>query len=439
MSSVLFQEVEVPADGDCFYYALLVAVGVLDDKDLYEVGSLGIMVVSKRARAAAKKLRAWMLQALERPEVRDLFNAHRAEFAYEGELNDLRQRLGGTAYAEEAEVKLAAVLFDLNLFVDMQNPEIKDEYSWAVVAPDRATVYVRSLGLRNCRDNAVAMKLDASGKHYTPLRWTNKACLRRLHKHFLSVYPDTAQEPDVAQKALAEYLDELVAAGNDCLTLQKTCDKRKCDPTGMDEPKCRKKLTKVLRKKLHKLIDDVPKSEDYFSDFCWGISIPQCVYVSDYCQVIQNFKDPAGASVCAPKLADSSEPDADESTRPAPAKAKAKAKATAGAKAKAKAKARSTSESLQAVSEHADSSDLEAGTESHEIPAGTYDVSTCGNLADLLRKTHAFADKKPENYTSVFNQGFFETTTIKELLTTKKLIFNEKVSWPWKAGHCKIA
>jgi hypothetical protein len=94
---------------------------------------------------------------------------------------------------------------------------------------------------------------------------------------------------------------------------------------------------------------------------------------------------------------------------------------------------------LQAAKEQSESSDYQTEPVPHAIAAGTYDVCTCGNLAELLREANAFANKSPENYTSIFNQGIFKTTTIKRLLTTKALIFNKKVTWPWKAGHCKIA
>jgi len=172
----VLKEVPVPGDGDCFYYALLVAVGALDAAALWEAGPRG-RGVSRRAKAAATELRALFLQALERPRVRDHFRL------YEGELSNLRRRLSGNEYAEDAEVKLAAVLFRLRLHVYI--PSLKEDQRWATVAPDAPATYGSGLGLRRCHASDVVMRLDLETKHYTPMRWTDEACLRRLQERFL--------------------------------------------------------------------------------------------------------------------------------------------------------------------------------------------------------------------------------------------------------------
>jgi len=171
------KEVPVPGDGDCFYYALLVAVGALGAAALRGDGGARSRGVGRRAKAAANELRALFLQALERPSVRERFRQ------YEGELSDLRRRLSGNEYAEDAEVKLAALLFRLRLHVYI--PSLKEDQRWATVAPDAPTTHGSGLGLLRCRASDVVMRLDLRTKHYTPMRWTDEACLRRLHERFL--------------------------------------------------------------------------------------------------------------------------------------------------------------------------------------------------------------------------------------------------------------
>jgi hypothetical protein len=172
MQSDLFEEVQVPGDGDCFYYALLVAVGVLNETTLWEEHK---RKASSRAKVAAKKLRNLFLQALERPTVKNHFRQ------YDTELHDLRQRLSENQYAEDAEVKLAAVLFRLRLHVYL--PDNRKDIQWGTVAPDAPIKYGDALGLHRCHRSDVVMMLRQ--KHYTPLRWTDENCLQRLHTHFL--------------------------------------------------------------------------------------------------------------------------------------------------------------------------------------------------------------------------------------------------------------
>jgi len=172
MSSDLFKEVDVPGDGDCFYYALLVTVGVLNETTLWDAHE---RKASGKAKAAAKELRNLFLQALERPTLRDHFRQ------YDTELRDLKLRLIGNEYADTAEVKLAAVLFRLRLHV--YTPENTGNFQWATVAPDVPIKYGNALGLRRCHRSDVVMMLRS--QHYTPLRWTDENCLRRLHERYL--------------------------------------------------------------------------------------------------------------------------------------------------------------------------------------------------------------------------------------------------------------
>lgn len=287
---------------------------------------------------------------------------------------------------------------------------------------------------------------------------------------------DAAQLPDdgdleysdasEALEALEKKLGELEAEGENCLTKQKECDKRRCETTDMVGYKCKKKITKVLRKQLHELVDNV-KQEYHFD--CQHFPMPWCMYLSDYCNVIPNEK--GEGYFCVPKpeaRAEASDFDADKFKTPSRARAKAKAKAKAKARLKqeesydleqlpeANAKAQpqaarqggssgsggaNPASPLQAAGEHAESSasDAESSASDAEtqpvpraIPAGVYDICTCGNLTELLRQTNALSNKSPKDYLSVFEEGLtFKKYKIQRLLTMETLTFKKTVTWPW--------
>jgi len=292
---------------------------------------------------------------------------------------------------------------------------------------------------------------------------------------------DAAQLPDDgdledsdASEALAKKLRELETESENCLTKQKECDKRRCETTDVVEYKCKKKITKVLRKQLHQLVDNVNQGHSFR---CRDIPMPWCMYLSDYCNVIPNEK--GEGYFCVPKpeaRAEASDSDADKFKTPSRARAKAKAKAKARARSKqeesydleqlpeANAKAQPPAARqggssgsgeanqafpLQAAGEHAESSasdaessasDAESSASDAEtqpvpraIPAGEYDIRTCGNLAELLRQTNALSNKSPKDYLSVFEEGLtFKKYKIQRWLTMETLTFKKTtVTWPW--------
>ena len=254
-----------------------------------------------------------------------------------------------------------------------------------------------------------------------------------------------AEQPPGPSQRLREELNKIDAS---CVTKKGGCDKRMCET--INEDICIRKLNKYLRNKLRDLVD-VVKGDDVWD--CSAFSTPHCMYLSDYCQVdargrcgpmaeangeeSDSYTDKFDEASLARAKARSKERKAKASAIPPPALAPEFPVAREGGSSGSGGA--NPAPPLQAASEQKESSDYETEPMTHEIAAGTYDVCTCGNLTELLREADAFANKSPENYISVFDQGIFETTTIKKLLTAKALIFKENLTWPWKAGRCKIA
>ena len=171
-AEVLLEAVPVPGDGDCFFYSLLVDVGYLNERTLWQESTA--RNPSALAKNAAAKLRALFLRALERPDIATRFS--------EDERADMKRRLRGRQYVQTEELQLAALLFELRFHLLMWFG--KDEAqapTWIRVGP--AGQEAREAAPSHCSDADVVMELH--GLHYTPLRWAEQACVKRLLVRFM--------------------------------------------------------------------------------------------------------------------------------------------------------------------------------------------------------------------------------------------------------------
>lgn len=171
-AEVLLEAVPVPGDGDCFFYSLLVDVGYLNERTLWQESTA--REPSALAKNAAAKLRALFLRALERPDIATRFS--------EDERADMKRRLRGRQYVQTEELQLAALLFELRFHLLMWFG--KDEAqapTWIRVGSNGQEA--REAAPSHCSDADVVMELH--GLHYTPLRWAEQACVKRLLVRFM--------------------------------------------------------------------------------------------------------------------------------------------------------------------------------------------------------------------------------------------------------------
>jgi hypothetical protein len=166
-----YLSVPVPGDGDCFFYAVLVSVGLLGPgKTLWE--------------ASAKK----MAQDLRRALYLDSYvNVERFGFSH-SQLRDVRHRLASNDWAQREEVQMVATIFDLQICV-------KTTYVatsvWDVVSPD--TLFsedaARACGRAPCQDHrGTRILLECLHDHYTALLWKSPLCVHKLRKNFKATF-----------------------------------------------------------------------------------------------------------------------------------------------------------------------------------------------------------------------------------------------------------